>query len=137
MRFVTPSPLDLITVAFTSDDEAQQFAPLLWFGPEVTQEPAYHTRAVALEGVPAGPEVPLSDAALHSLLDALEAQPTAGQPQAVSGADAAQVQLEALSPEGPPPAAEEAADLGIEDNVIRELARSLRPLRRWPDNPQS
>ena len=72
MRFVTPGALDLIAVAFASPEQAQLFEPAEWFGPEVTQEPAYQTRQLALEGVPAEPEVPLTDAALHSLLDALE-----------------------------------------------------------------
>jgi CYTH domain-containing protein len=139
MRFVTPGGLDLITVEFASPEQAQLFEPPEWFGPEVTQDRAYETRAIALEGIPAEPEVALTDAALHSLLDALEGQPASEQPQAGNAGDAAQISSQELVQEGSPAAEEEgrALDLQIEDNVIRELARSLRPLRRWPDNPQS
>jgi CYTH domain-containing protein len=134
MRFVTPGALDLITVEFASPEQAQRFEQPEWFGPEVTQDPAYHSRAIALEGIPDGSEVALTDVALHSLLDALEGQPAA-QSQPESAADAAQIPSEELVQEGAP-AAEE-ANLRIADNVIRELARSLRPLRRWPDNQNS
>ena len=162
VRFVTPGPLDLISVPFESEEEARDFRPLSWFGPDVTTEVAYQNRSIALEGAPQAPDVPMSNAALNSLLDTLEnrysaprgytphaparssAEGATGQrnaPAAPAQANerAAQSQRGVLSR----PAASDDADLGdedagddndlnlnIEDNVIRELARSLRPQRR-------
>jgi CYTH domain-containing protein len=163
VRFVTPGPLDLIAVPFESDEEARDFRPLSWFGPDVTTEVAYQNRSIALEGAPQAPDVPMSNAALNSLLDTLEnrysaprgytphapargsAEDGAGQRNAPPPTPAqanertAQPQRGVLSR----PAAPVDADLGdddagddndlnlnIEDNVIRELARSLRPQRR-------
>jgi len=165
VRFVTPGPLDLISVMFESEEEARDFRPLSWFGPDVTAEAAYQNRSIALEGVPQAPDVPISNGALNSLLDALEnryvaprnyaphaparnpvepgagqrSAPPAPQPSAPPAERATPPQRNVLSR----PAAPADTDLGdednqddndlnlnIEDNVIRELARSLRPQRR-------
>jgi len=164
VRFVTPGPLDLISVSFESEDEARDFRPLSWFGPDVTTEAVYQNRSIALEGAPQAPDVPMSNAALNSLLDALEnryvaprgytthapARPPAesgsGQrnapppaPPAQGGERAAPPQRGVLSRPAAPADADMSDDdnnddndlnLNIEDNVIRELARSLRPQRR-------
>jgi CYTH domain-containing protein len=72
-RVSVPGPFDLISVEFDSQSDAQGFAPPAWFGPEVTSEEGYDRRSIALNGVPsAGERVTLTDAALDSLLDALE-----------------------------------------------------------------
>ena len=71
-RFMTPGPFDLLTVSFEGRAEADAFAAPAWFGPEVTDDPAYEKRSAALQGVPQASEVPLSNAALDALLDALE-----------------------------------------------------------------
>jgi hypothetical protein len=165
LRFVTPGPLDLISVFFESEDEARDFRPLSWFGADVTTEVAYQNRSIALEGAPQAPDVPMSNAALNSLLDALENRYVAprgytthaparnpveqggGQRNAPPPPPAAQAgERPAVSQRGvlSRPAAPADADmrddednnddndlnLNIEDNVIRELARSLRPQRR-------
>jgi len=163
LRFVTPGPLDLISVPFESDEEARDFRPLSWFGQDVTTEVAYHNRSIALEGAPQAPDVPMSNAALNSLLDTLENRYATPRGYAPSRNEAAVGQQQRNAPPAAPaaqPAAERAApaqrgvlsrpaappveaDLGdddahddndlnlnIEDNVIRELARSLRPQRR-------
>jgi hypothetical protein len=164
VRFVTPGPLDLISVSFESEDEARDFRPLSWFGPDVTTEAVYQNRSIALEGAPQAPDVPMSNAALNSLLDALEnryvaprgytthapARPPAetgsGQrnappsaPPAQGGERATPPQRGVLSRPAAPADADMSDDdnnddndlnLNIEDNVIRELARSLRPQRR-------
>jgi hypothetical protein len=80
-RFITPSPINLISVTFERSEEAAAFLPLAWFGPEVTTDPAYHTQKIALEGLPAAPEVPLSDPALNSLLDTLDNRLASRQPR--------------------------------------------------------
>jgi len=85
-RFMTPGPFDLLTVCFETRDEAEAFAPPAWFGPEVTDDPAYRKRSIALQGVPRLGEAPLSDAALDALLDVLdgrsETAPDRAQPRA-------------------------------------------------------
>ncbi|MBF9232627.1 CYTH domain-containing protein [Microvirga alba] len=156
-RFVTPGPLDLISVEFETEEEARDFRPLSWFGPDVTTEIAYQNRAIALEGLPAAPDVPISNAALNSLLDALEnrfgsSRSYAAPQSARNPADTGEARRNpgpnnekaARKPaatsqktEMPPLVAAEPAEddngglnLNIEDNVIRELARSLRPQRR-------
>ena len=73
---------------------------------------------MALAGRPAAPEVELTNAALDSLLDVLE-----------NRSESSQLPIVAPVPAPPPTtdAEEDADDLGSEDRVIRELARSLRP----------
>jgi CYTH domain-containing protein len=128
-RFISPGPLDLITVAFEQDGQARNFQPLAWFGPEVTAEPGYHTRSIAMTGLPAVREVEASNAALDSLLDTLD-NGLGGQ-QKVQRARAEQ--LIAPQPRASVPFEvssedeDDTDDLAIEDSVIRELARSLRP----------
>jgi len=155
-RFVTPGPLDMISVSFESEEEARDFRPLSWFGPDVTQEPTYQNSAIALNGPPQVPEVPLSNAALNSLLDTLENRYSTARsyvPQTRNSAEvglvesvsAPAVERAQAAAKGRPPvqpaqpastdvelAEDESNDLNlsIEDNVIRELARSLRPQRR-------
>jgi CYTH domain-containing protein len=129
-RFFEPEPLDLITIAFDGKEEAQDFRPLAWFGPEVTDEAAYQNRTIAFQGPPAVPEVQLANEALEGLLDVLESR-AFPQPQGSDTAEAGAPQqpvspltdFETLS--DPP----EVEDSDIEDGVIRRLARSLRPSR--------
>jgi CYTH domain-containing protein len=123
-RFLTPGPLDLITLTFEQSKQARKFQPLAWFGPEGTEDPAYQSRAMALAGRPAAPEVEITDAGLHSLLDTLDGRVESHQPQAL-----------APQPVAPSVSAEaedehDQDDLNIEDSVIRDLARSLSPRRR-------
>jgi CYTH domain-containing protein len=67
-----PRVLHLITVEFTSAEEASAFYPLEWFGPEVTADPRYTNQSIALRGFDEVSEIPMSDAALNSLIDTLE-----------------------------------------------------------------
>src|SRR3954447_12963216 len=97
-RFVRPGPLDLISVEFDTDEQAGSFRPPLWFGPEVTGDAAYQNRAIALGTLPQVPEVSLTNAALDSLLDAIENRlsgrssipnrPLGSSPSSVEGGDA-------------------------------------------------
>jgi CYTH domain-containing protein len=154
-RFVTPGPLDLITVDFDKEEDSRDFRPLPWFGPEVTGEAGYQNRAIALEGLPPALDVPLSNAALNTLLDTLEGRLGASRSYAPQknprdSEQAEQRRSAAPASEGPaarqtpapkaeaaPPSESDHSEddrdglnLNIEDNVIRELARSLRPQRR-------
>ncbi len=131
LRFISPGLLDVITVSFEHDEQARRFQPLAWFGPEVTTDPGYRTRSIAVMGLPAVPEVEATNAALNSLLDTLDSR-FGGQQHPQQGHAE---QLVAPQPDVRREAElnsdddEDADDLAIEDSVIRELARSLRPRR--------
>jgi hypothetical protein len=127
LHFVRPGPLDLVAI-----EDEPDLPPLPWFGPEVSAEPAYQRRRLALDSAPAVSEVDVTNAALHSLLDLLEdrfttwpVQGQAGEPDE-PGAGVSQHSA-APVPEPKTEAEEETDDLGIEDAVIRELARALQP----------
>jgi hypothetical protein len=134
LHFNRPGPFDLVAIANAPED-GQDFPPLPWFGPEVSAEPAYQRRRLALEGAPEAPEVDVTNAALNSLLDLLEDRfrtwPQPRQPEE-PGALAADASPSSDAPASAPEteADEEIDDLGIEDAVIRELARSLQPRQR-------
>src|SRR3954449_11573792 len=78
-RFVAPGPLDLLSVAFAAGEDADGFVPPAWFGPEVTQNPAYHRGSLARTGLPASEDIPLSNAMLEELLDVIEEGTIAAQ----------------------------------------------------------
>jgi CYTH domain-containing protein len=134
LHFIRPAPLDLVVVAFPSENE-QNFHPLPWFGQEVSAEPAYRRRRLALDGAPAAPETDITNGALNSLLDLVEDRlttwPGPHEPviSDVSGADVTP-RSKAPVPEPEPEGDEAIEDLHIEDGVIRELARSLQPRQR-------
>lgn len=128
-RYVTPGPLDLLSVEFATAEEAAAFYPLLWFGPEVTDDAAYQSRALALEGVRKAPDVPLSNAALDSLLDCLENR--------IRPARSAEAVASGERPSSRPARRQPAADtlpsptvVEVQEEVVRELARALRPQQR-------
>ena len=90
-RFTLPGALDLVSVVFETPQAAEAFPVPAWFGAEVSADPAYDTRAVALQGPPAGAEVPITNAALDALLDTFEnrfAAPRPAQAPRVSDEDA-------------------------------------------------
>jgi hypothetical protein len=134
LHVVRPGPLDLVVLTNAPED-GQDLPPLPWFGPEVSAEPGYQRRRLVLDGAPEASEVEFTNAALNSLLDLLEDRFTTwpalrhteepDEPAAVAflASDAP-----ASAPETE--AEEEIDDLGIEDAVIRELARSLQPRQR-------
>ena len=133
LHFIRPAPLDLVAVVVPSEGE-HNFHHLPWFGPEVSAEPAYQRRRLALEGVPDARDVDVTNGALNHLLDLLEDRFSTwpGPHQATtSDASAADVtpRPKAPLPEVEPQVDKEIDELGIEDEVIRELARSLRPRR--------
>jgi CYTH domain-containing protein len=71
-RITHPGVLDLVSVEFEDREEAASFLFPAWFGPEVTADAGFDRRGIALQGVPAVGDVPLTDAALEALLDTLE-----------------------------------------------------------------
>jgi CYTH domain-containing protein len=86
-----PRVLHLVTVEFAADGEARGFHPLEWFGPEVTTDPRYTNQSIALRGLEGVPEIPLSDAALNSLIDTLEGRFPAQARMAITQSRAKQV----------------------------------------------
>ena len=125
-RFVTPAPLDLIGLVFNHDKSARKFQPPAWFGPEVSGDPSYQVRSIALAGLPTAPEVEVTNAALHSLLDVLDNRADEPKPQPSRPMRATEPSEQILDAE-----TEQDLDrLAIEDSVIRDLARSLQPQRR-------
>jgi CYTH domain-containing protein len=133
-QLTEPGPLYLLLVEVLQQ-ETEEFQPLSWFGPEVSGKCAYLRRRIALEGLPQAPEVELTEGALNSVLDlldnAFEAGPSAAQAGASEVPDA---RLTAVADPSEPVSVddtdEDIDDLGIENDVIRELARSLRPHQR-------
>ena len=123
-RFVTPGSLNLLTIEVEQTHQGSSFHPLPWFGPEVTEDPAYQARSIALVGLPAEAEVEITDAALESLLDTLDDGSEARLPAPSAQAVAAPEPASDIEPEY------DKDELEVEDSVIRELARSLRPHRR-------
>jgi CYTH domain-containing protein len=86
-----PRVLHLVTVEFASEEEARGFHPLEWFGPEVTADPRYTNQSIALRGLEGVLEIPLSDAALNSLIDTLEGRFPAQARMAITRPKAKQV----------------------------------------------
>ncbi|MDP4022383.1 hypothetical protein Q8W71_07100 [Methylobacterium sp. NEAU 140] len=109
-RYVTPGSLDLLSVAFDSADEAGAFQPPAWFGRDVTGEGAYERATLAIQGVPAGEEVALSNAALDAVLDLIEPRFGFGRygsaARGSEGGEGLAQPRRAVPPAPPPPAPE-------------------------------
>jgi CYTH domain-containing protein len=83
-RFIIPTPLDLISVHFTTSIDATTFSAPIWFGTEVSEESAYINRVIALSGIPATPETEVSNQALEAVLDIVEGGVSYGAPVQVN-----------------------------------------------------
>jgi hypothetical protein len=71
-RLEHPGALDLLAVEFDDGASAAAFVPPGWFGPEVTNDPAYERSALAVGGVPQAEPVEVDNAAVIALVDTLE-----------------------------------------------------------------
>jgi CYTH domain-containing protein len=71
-QVIHPRDVQLVTIEFGTGGEAKDFRPLAWFGPEVTADTRYTNKGIALGRLTDSPDIPLSNAALDGLLDALE-----------------------------------------------------------------
>ena len=80
-RFTAPELLDLALIEFEREEHARGFRPLGWFGREVSTDPSYQNRSLALVGFPKEPEVELTDMSLNSLMDTLEQCAEVKRPQ--------------------------------------------------------
>src|SRR3954454_2110871 len=136
-RFVAPGSLDLLSVEFAVGEDADGFVPAAWFGPEVTQNPAYHRGSLARTGLPASDDIPLSDAMLEELLDVLEEGTTAAQlgrgasPNIRDDWSAQRPNDGATRTEGPAPSIESVPA----DDLMAGLAEALRDVQ--PTKPAS
>jgi hypothetical protein len=86
-RIVYPGSLDLITVEFDDVQQAEAFEVPTWFGPEVTSEFTYEWRYIALNGLQANLEVPLSSQQVEAVLDMLDQSRAATKESNMSAAD--------------------------------------------------
>jgi CYTH domain-containing protein len=86
-RVVYPGSVDLITVEFDDVQQAEGFEVPTWFGPEVTSEFTYEWRYIALNGLQATIEVPLSSHQVEAVLDMLDQSRPATKANDVSAAD--------------------------------------------------
>jgi CYTH domain-containing protein len=86
-RVVYPGSLDLITVEFDDAQQAETFEIPTWFGPEVTTEYTYEWRYIALNGLQASAEVPLSSQQVEAVLDLLDQSRQATHANNISAAD--------------------------------------------------
>jgi CYTH domain-containing protein len=148
-RFMTPGVLDLVIVQFETAEHAAAFAPLEWFGLEVTKDAAYQSRSLALEGLPQAPSVPVTNGTVDAVLDALEGR--FGPAHLAPARSARSPRVEALNQFANAFTRAAPAEQGVtsaqgdesapvntpvvqaedvsQDHVIRELARSLGPQR--------
>ena len=119
--------LDVATVITDDAPASRGFRPPAWLGPEVTGED-YANRSLALTGVPAGGEIPVSNAGLEDLLDQLDM--SAGRrprmperiPEPLAEAPAQQpAQPEHQPAPEPPPA--QPVPAGKSTEAAKELAR--------------
>jgi hypothetical protein len=136
-RFVAPGPLDLLSVEFAAGEDADGFVPPAWFGPEVTQNPAYHRGSLARTGLPASEDIPLSNAMLEELLDLLEEGTMAAQlgrgasPNVRDDGSAQRPSEGAFSAEVPAPSVESVEA----DGLMAGLAEALKNVQ--PTKPAS
>src|SRR5829696_1302496 len=71
-RITSPGLLDVVSVEFTSPNDAAAFVSPAWFGPEVTPDEGFMNRAMAVSGLPSAVETETSNSGLEALLDFIE-----------------------------------------------------------------
>ena len=124
-EIIRPRVLHLVTVEFTSDGEARGFRPLEWFGPEVTADPRYTNQSIALRGLDEAPEIPLSDAALNSLIDTLDGRFPAQARVAINRPKAKQVPVTRAKAQTGGETVKVNLD-EIEEAMMREMEKTLQ-----------
>jgi len=124
-EIIRPGVLHLVTIEFASEEEANAFRPLEWFGPEVTEDRRYTHQSIALRGLADTPEIPLSDAALNSLIDTLEGRFLAQARVAISQPKAKQVPVTRAKAQTSGEAVKVNLD-EIEQAMMREMEKTLQ-----------
>lgn len=86
--YAVPHGVDVASVRFNDAAAASRFSPPSWFGAEVSGEGAFRRFALAMNGPPDIPEVPLSNAALNAILNIIEdryaSEPASGTVHAIA-----------------------------------------------------
>jgi hypothetical protein len=132
-QFLAPGSFQVISVEWEHEQPARAFSPLPWFGPEVTSDRRYTNSSIALHGLPDLAEIPLSDVALNSLLDALENRIPAATMQRSGPRRVVPAQPEPKASSTSPvhrDAIPPTDGLNAEDELIRRVAQTLQPQRR-------
>jgi CYTH domain-containing protein len=120
-----PRVLHLVTLEFASAGEARGFRPLEWFGPEVTADPRFTHQSIALRGLDEAPEIPLSDAALNSLIDTLDRRFSTQAPMAINRPKAKQAPVTRAKAQTNGETVKVNLD-EIEEAMMREMERTLQ-----------
>ena len=130
-QVLQPGSLHLVTVEFDTAEEARGFDPQPWFGLEVTADNRFNYQALALRDISEAPEIPLSNAALNSLLDTLESRFGARTRVATNHRTGKRMPQTRAQVAGPAPANESTkVDLtDIEAAMMREMERTLQENR--------
>jgi hypothetical protein len=131
-QVIRPRALHLVTVEFDNAEEARGFAPLPWFGPEVTADSRFSYQALALRGISETRDVLLSDAALDSLLDTLENRFVAQSPVAISHPTGKLVPEARVRVSAPAQANAHGTKVDLTDieaAMMREMERTLQ--KKW------
>ena len=130
-QVLQPGALHLVTVEFDTAEEARGFDPQPWFGLEVTADNRFNYQALALRDISEAPEIPLSNAALNSLLDTLESRFGARTRVATNHPTGKQMPQTRTQVAGLAPANESTKiDLtDIEAAMMREMERTLQENR--------
>jgi CYTH domain-containing protein len=124
-EIIRPRVLHLVTKEFDTTEEARGFHPLDWFGPEVTNDPRATNQSIALRGLDEVPEIPLSDAALNSLIDTLEGR----FPTRTRSTNNRPTAKQAPTPKTRAQTSNQASKVGladIEQAMMREMERTLQ-----------
>ena len=114
---IHPTPIDLVSVEFDTQEQARGFRPLGWFGPEVTGNPRFLTRGIAGKSLDEAPDTPLTNAALNTLLDTMENR--SSHRSRAHLRKAARSDGQAASP----------AQHRVDEDLVREMERNLRNRR--------
>jgi CYTH domain-containing protein len=124
-EILRPRVLHLVTMEFASEEGAGAFRPPEWLGPEVTADPRYTNQSLALRGLAEAPDIPLSDAALNSLIDTLEGRFPAQARMAISRPRAKQVPVTRAKAQTSGDTVKVNLD-EIEQAMMREMEKSLQ-----------
>jgi CYTH domain-containing protein len=98
-RFEQPAGLDLVVLQFADQNQADDFSPLPWLGPEVTTEERFTRRTLAVAGAPIDEPVEASNGSLIALVEMLD-EPSSGSRHLSAPSIAANLQSP-VAPESP------------------------------------
>ncbi len=126
--FLKRAGLHLLTDPLGRAEYPEPFNPPAWFGREVTADETFQRAVIALQGLPAIGEVPITNTGLEELLDGLERQGWRRAHERPAGALAAMPRrTERPAPSSSPAGGSRPAAGADEDEPLQKLARALAP----------